>query len=276
MLSLSLALLQAPTGIPAPGGPVRREIGVAGGPDADEPVRREFETGSRLSKRAVVNVWDADKTRKVQAEYGECVVKKQPAAAREFVITPWFESGALRRILPKVGDSWCLLTASASFGSEMRFPGDTMRYALADALVRREFAGASPSLKDAGPIVQPVLDESEYAPRPGRKAKQSELKELAENRQKRVATIYVAHFGECVVRADPANSYALLMSDAETPKEDVALKGLMPAFDGCLAAGQDLSFNKSTLRGTIAMNYYRLAHAPRAASPQVAAQGTAK
>jgi hypothetical protein len=267
MLWLSFAFLQTPTGLPGPvEPPVQREYGVAGGPAADEPVRREFETGSRLSKRANVNVWDEDKTRKVQAEYGDCVVKKQPAAAREFVITPWFEPGALRRILPKVGDSWCLLAASASFGSEMRFPGDTMRYALADALVRREFASASPSLKDAGPIVQPVLDESEYVPRSGRKAKQSELNELAENRQKRIATIYLAHFGECVVRSDPANSYALLMAEPDSVQEGAAFKAMRPTFGGCLAAGEKLEFSKSTLRGTIAMNYYRLAHAPRVAT----------
>ena len=44
-----------------------------------------------------------------------------------------------------------------------------------------------------------------------------------------------------------------------------AFDRLMPAFGGCVVAGQSLTFNKSTLRGTIAMNYYRLAHTPRVA-----------
>lgn len=225
--------------------------------------RREVQLGSRLAQRVDTREYEENRVRVIQAQYGECVVKKQPAEAARFVITPRFDRAEMRRILPKLGDSWCLLIASSAFGSQMSFPGDTMRYTLADALVRREFASASPSLKDAGPIVQPVLDESEYVPKPGRRAKQSELNELADNRQKRVATIYMAHFGECVVRANSKASYALLMARSATPQESAALSDLKPAFANCLEVGQTFSLNKATLRGTVAMNFYRLAHAPK-------------
>ena len=228
--------------------------------------RREVELGSRLARRIPAQEYEENRVREIQAQYGECVVKKQPAASAEFVITPRFEQPAMRRILPKVGDSWCLMTASATFGSEMRFPGDTMRYTLADALIRREFPSAPPSLNDAGPIAYAVLDEADYVPKPGRKAKQSELDELAGNRQKMVAAIYMAHFGECVVRANPGTSYALLMAHPVTPQESAAFSGLKPVFAQCLEAGQTFSLNKATLRGTIAMNFYRLAHAPKAAA----------
>jgi hypothetical protein len=268
ILFLSFAFLQTPTGIPAAAEPVRREYGVAGGPAADEPVRREYETGSRLSKRANVSVWDADKTRKIQADFGQCVIKKHLAPAQHFVLTPNMEKSEWRKDVSAIADGYCLGVVAAAAGDvEMKFPVDTMRYALADALARKEFsAGAAASIKDAAPLEQPKLKEEDYQLEPGKRPRKGELEQLRENRQKQQSLIYLAGFGECVVRADPANSYALVMSDAETPQEDAAFKGLMPAYGGCLTAGQSLSFNKSTLRGTIAMNYYRLAHAPRFAS----------
>jgi len=268
MLSLSLAFLQFPTGIPAPEEPVRREYGVAGGPAADEPVQREYETGSRLSKRANVNVWDADRTRKVQADFGQCVIEKHLAPAQHFVLTSNMEKSDWRKDVSAIADGYCLGVVAAAAGDvEMKFPVDTMRYALADALVRKEFsAGAAASITDAAPLEQPKLKEEDYQLEPGKKPRKGELEQLQENRQKQLSLIYLANFGECVVRADPANTYALLMSDAETPQENAAFKAMVPSFGGCLAAGQSLAFSKSTLRGTIAMNYYRLAHAPRVAT----------
>lgn len=265
---LSLAFLQVPTGIPAPQEPVRREYGVAGGPDADEPVQREYETGSRLSKRANVSVWDADKTRKIQADFGQCVIEKHLARAQHFVLTPNMEQSARRKDVSAIADGYCLAVVAAAAGDvEMKFPVDTMRYALADALVRKEFsAGAAASIEDAAPLEQPKLEEEDYQLEAGKKPRKGELEQLQENRQKQLSLIYLAGFGECVVRADPANSYVLLMSDAETPQETTAFKAMMPAFGSCLAAGQSLEFNEVILRGTIAMNYYRLAHAPRTAT----------
>ena len=240
--------------------------------NAEEP-RREVDTSSRIPKSVHMEERERSEVRKIQLGYGECVVKKQREAARHFVLTPDLEGRAWDRAIAKVGDGYCLVEAAkANHGVEMRFPADTMRYALADALVRSEFpVGAPVSLKNAGAIKQPTLDESKYRPYPSRKPKQKDLDELAEARRKQLGLIYLAQFGECVARADTVNSHGLLTASPDSPQESAAFASLKPVLAQCLPVGQTLSFNKATLRGTIAMNFYRLAHAPHVANAAIGA-----
>lgn len=237
--------------------------------------RREVYLGSRIATRADTDERDRAAVRGVQALYGQCVIKKQYEAARKFVLTHDLESAEWRRLVGKVSDGSCLMVAAASNGNvQMQFPNDTMRYALADALVRRDIPGAvTPNLKNAAPLVHPDFDEQDFLPKAGRKTKQWQLDQLAESRTKRIALVYLAEFGECVVRENAATSHALLMADPESTGESVAFASLRPALANCLVAGQTLSFNKSMLRGTIAMNFYRLAQAPR---PTAITAGAAK
>ena len=234
-----------------------------------DTARREVPLGSRLARRVETDEWDDRKVRQVQSEFGECVIKKHFDVARHFVLTPDLEKAEWRKDVKRIADGYCLVAATNEAGSvEMRFPADTMRYALADSLVRREFsAGPLPSIKDAAPLVQPQLDEDDYRPEWGEKVKKAKLEDMAEARSKRLGVIFLAHFGECVVRADPVRSHALLMTQPDTPQEGAAFEALSPALGPCVTAGQSLKFSKPTLRGTIAMNYYRLAHAPKVAAP---------
>lgn len=226
--------------------------------------RRQVEVESRLARRVDASEREQGEVRGIQARFGQCVIKKQYYAARQFVLTPDLEGADWRRLVGKVADGNCLIAAAeAAGGVEMKFPNDTMRYALADALVRRDHAGVAPlNLQHAAPLIQPDFDETKFLPKPGRKAKQRELDLLAQSRAKRLALVYLAQFGECVVRANAASSHSLLMADPNSVGESSAFASLRPALANCLVTGQTLSFNKSTLRGTIAMNFYRLAQAP--------------
>lgn len=228
----------------------------------DDPLR-ETPLGSRLSKPIPTREYEADRVRQIQSGYGDCVVKKQPEEAKRFVLTPRFEEVELRKILPKVGDGWCLNEASDAYGGVMKFPADTMRYTLADALVRTEFLTSAPSIADAGPIHHAPLVEADYQPRPGRKARPSELEALARKREMFDASSYMSQFGECVVRGNPAASYHLIMTAVLSPQESEAFKALISTFGSCVTAGQTFKLDKAAVRGTIAMNLYRLAHAPR-------------
>ena len=221
-----------------------------------------------IASADVESDWDSKKTREVQARYGECVIKRHLATAQHFVLTPDLEKSAWRKDVNKIADGSCLLNAAKSAGGvQMTFPADTMRYALADALVRREFStGPALSIKEATPLIQPTVDEAEYTPKPGKKYRKSELKELAEGRTKQAVIVFLANFGECVVRAEPSGSHKLLMAQPASAEEHAPFTALLPSFGLCLPAGQTLAFNKATLRGAIAMNYYRLAHSPRVAA----------
>lgn len=231
---------------------------------------RETTPGSRIPRPLEKVEREQLEIRKVQTKYGECVVKKQYAAARTFVLLANLEGRDRDRAVAKIANPDCLLGAvTLPGGVQMTFPGDTMRYTLAEALIRREFPGGPPpSLKTAGPIVQPTFDETEYVPPPGKKLKKKELDELAEMRSTRLGQVYLAAYGECVVRADTGNSHAVLMAEPGSTAESSAFRNLLPVFSACLTAGQTLSFGKAVLRGTIAMNLYRLAHAPRIVVPQ--------
>lgn len=236
---------------------------------AAPPLKKEAPTGSRVVQTVEQQLGDSAEIRKVQAKFGECVVKGQYEASRRWVLFSDLEPRERRRVLAKVTDSGCL---TAAFGRmyhvQMRFPGDTMRHTLAEALVKRDLtAAAMPALKNAARVAQPVFDEAHFVPTPVRKLKQEELAQLAENRSKQIARVYLAEFGECVVRFNAVDSFALIAAPPATNAEQATFTRLLPAFGQCLAAGERLTFNKSVLRGTIAMNLYRLANAPAAITP---------
>ena len=97
-----------------------------------------------------------------------------------------------------------------------------------------------------------------------------QLEELAEDRRQREVAIYLSYFGECVVRADPGNSKALLAASPDSRDEGIAIAALGKSLSGCLEAGRTLELNKTNLRGTVALNYYRLAKAAQSSAPVVA------
>lgn len=235
--------------------------------------RREVELGSRLAKRVQTSDRKPAEVRLVQKNFGDCVIKKQAAAASHFVLVADLDKADWRKSVSKIADGACLLAvAAASDGVEMTFPGDTMRYALADALVRQEFRSApAPGIELAAPLIQPKFDESEYEPKPGKKTNAKQLTAMADSRLKRIGVVYLAEYGECVVRKNPSQSHALLMADPDSVQEGAAFRAVTSALGECLTAGQSLSFNRMTLRGAIAMNYYRLAHAPRQLPAQIKA-----
>jgi hypothetical protein len=72
-----------------------------------------------------------------------------------------------------------------------------------------------------------------------------------------------------VVRVNPAAARTLLLTRPESAEEKAAFATMNLAFATCLPEGVTMSFGKTALRGTVAMNYYRLAKAAPAA-PAVA------
>jgi hypothetical protein len=231
---------------------------------ATQPVDSRIARGDEFANGQVS---DSRETRLIGARYGQCVVKKQPAAASAFVLSQGvdMDRGAYLRVLNKVSDGPCLVDAAKSFGGvQMRFPSDTMRYTLADGLFRAQ-PGTGPLVIPATlpTLAHPTFKEAEYRAAMAKERNQKKQAELTYRRSQSIARIFMSAFGECVVRFDPANSRALLSADVLTPQEDAAFTALRPAFAQCLDAGQNLSMNKAILRGTIALNHYRLAQAVR-------------
>ena len=206
-------------------------------------------------------------TRALMHSYARCVVDKRPAKAAEAILRNADNSTILREYRSVViGECLASLVKRTT---EMRFGGDLYRYALADALVSREFAGQPvPDLDRVARLGhrEPGAAPAPVAPNGKRLSKrkyEAALKEYHED----VAYSFLSKYGECVVRAGPAGSKALLMTTPDSAPEALAFKALQPALARCLAEGQTLAFGKVALRGTIAINYYRLAHAARVLAP---------
>lgn len=210
---------------------------------------------------------DSNEVRQIGVRYGDCVVKKEPEAAARFVLSQgvWLDRGDYLKLMNKVSNGPCLVDAAKSFGGvQMRFPSDTLRYTLADALFRAQPVPGPLAIPATLPtLAHPTFNEAEYRADMAKTRSEKRQAEMTEARSRSLARIFMSAFGECVVRADPANSYALLRAGVLTPEENQAFGALRPAFAQCLDQGQNLSMNKAILRGTIALNHYRLAQALR-------------
>ncbi|HEY0149453.1 MAG TPA: hypothetical protein VGB70_10675 [Allosphingosinicella sp.] len=211
-------------------------------------------------------------TRLVIHNYATCVVKQHPLKASE-AIQRNVGNAAMMRDYPKLFDGDCL-TRSPFEALEARFSGDLYRYAIADALVRRDLADFTqndfenlPRLDHRDPGRPPSeIDEK------GKKRSGKNFKAAIDGYNQSEAFSFLSRYGECVARVNPAAAQALLLTKPDSAEEATRFKALVPAFGTCLPEGQTLSFGKVTLRGTIAVNYYRLATAARAAA---ATTGTA-
>jgi len=198
--------------------------------------------------------------------YAKCVVKRQPAKASEAILAN-VDNAVIMRRYPMLLVSDCLANAAPE-GVSMRFTGDLYRYALADALVNRELAAWRPTDLAAVPRLvhrDPGQPPSRVSPSGKRQGKRK-YEAAVEAYGREAAYAYLSRYGECVARVDAAGAKALLLTGPDTPQETAAFAALRPALERCLEEGRTLRFGRVTLRGSIAINFYRLAHSARAAA----------
>ena len=197
--------------------------------------------------------------RKMMHEYARCVVKQKREQASDAIISNSDNATIIRRY-PELLSSDCLGRVAGSI--QMKFGGDLYRYALADALVNLDFSVKSEStfsnrlpLAHLLPPSQSDLDAALADTKYKRKRQ-----ELQKSFDKKVGVVWLSRYGECVVRRDPAKARLWLLTPPGVPEEVSRINELQPAFNTCLGEGT-LKFNRVTMRGTVAINYYRLAMA---------------
>jgi hypothetical protein len=196
-------------------------------------------------------------SRLVLAEFTRCVVRRKPDVAKKAVLDPEVNPAEDRK--SGLGISDCMPP-----GARMRAPAVQVRYGLAEALSLSEADDLSLDFAGVGPLEhRPFTDRpmpAEVAADPRRVARWNAFAAQAH------AFAALSPFGECVVRAAPAQSLAVLRTAVESKAETAALNALGPVLAPCLARGRALQLNKLAMRGTLALNLYRLAHAPRIAA----------
>lgn len=200
-------------------------------------------------------------TRRLAYDYAKCVVGRHHTAASEALLSNVDNHTILERYRELI-DGDCLVRSTHA-SAKMSFPGDLYRYALADALVARELSTTTipdfskvPLLERGSPPEPPAALPAN-ASKADMKRYQNALKSFGEAQTFRA----LAEYGECVVRQNPAGARALLTTEPETGAESNSFDALRVTLAECLPEGRTLTFGKVVLRGTIAENYYRLAHA---------------
>lgn len=227
-----------------------------------------------LATAAGISLWAASiataasdysvtETRRIAYDYARCVIgNARNAAAASDVLLGNVDNDTIKTKYGRLIDGNCLVSTIHA-GGQMKFPADLYDYALADALVGRELAALPvPNLSNVAPLERRKLPP-EPAPPPANAGKSEKaryakaLKDFDDAKSLRA----LGEYGECIVRTNPAGAKALLLTRPETAAETSSFDALRDAFAQCLPEGRTLSFGKVVLRGTIAVNYYRLAQA---------------
>ncbi|WP_300974104.1 hypothetical protein [Sphingomonas sp. LHG3406-1] len=197
----------------------------------------------------------ASDTRQVLQAYARCSAKLEPDLAARFVLMNDGER-LPERDFRRLFDGKCL----GLRGGQMRMRAWRSRAALAEALIvrnndrfKRDSFASVPPLEWT--ITQPVPDVPTDAAAAQLHAQVSQ------------AEAQHAALGECVSRADPVSTLAVLKSKIDSDDEMAKLKALAPRIAGCVQQGQTLAFNRTHLRAGMALAYYRLAAGPTGARP---------
>lgn len=170
------------------------------------------------------------------AEFAKCLSISKAERVNELVRLP-IDSAQYRRIaqrLYETADDMCVGDGSLRYNAVL-FAG-----AIYDALYTRDFGYG-------GPQSFPDSVNTRYADR--YRAPYS-----ADARQ----AIAIEQFGECVARAEPAESRQLLLAGLGTAAEEQQFAALKPRFQACVISGKTVEMSKAVIRGAIAEGMYRL------------------
>jgi hypothetical protein len=216
--------------------------------------------------------YSPEETRKIVSNYGDCIIesRRRRAQASQAIIAN-ADNNTLIKKYPDLLDGNCLPVSGFS-QMQATFTGDEFRYAIADALVRAELANTS--IPDLSKV--PPLDHEDPGGPPasvdknGKPLNPKAYQELLDNYHLAQAFTFLSRYGECVVRADPTAARALLLTQPGSVEESSRFAALQTALGSCLPIqpGQKLAMGKVAVRGTIAINYYRLAEAALDVRPE--------
>jgi hypothetical protein len=207
-------------------------------------------------------------TRRIMDKFADCVVQRHHDAARDFALTRIGASNSSH--WPDIYDSICLKvdTNLTDGGVTLRTPAQEMRFALAQALIPRDLAKFDP--KQIAAVLPGAVEPNSAAKKDdGNKAQRSSKGAQGESDRER-AFVLLDAYSDCVVRQNPYGVRDLLNTRLNGNDEELAFQAMMPALGACLDRGKQFGTDRTTLRGSLALSYYRLALASKVGSSEVA------
>lgn len=185
-----------------------------------------------------------DRMRRVVGAFAECLVNRAGYRLRPLLELPVGAGATVKAWVGLDPSASCLREANQeSDDLQLHFKPYLMRGPVYEELYRKDFGRAA--IADIAGVPSVVY--------PHGPAESSEAQ-----RYRLAMTI-----GDCVVRAAPEASRALLFTGVTSPAEQSAMAAVVPHMSGCLPAGQTMKFSKVIVRGMIAEPIYRLTVAKR-------------
>lgn len=193
--------------------------------------------------------------RQMGYDYAVCIADKYPALAREFVLTdPTRDSKDERfRVL---ADYKCVPETLKVDFVYLRMHGDGSVYNLAEALLKRD----KPKIPTDFASIPYLAHRQPMKMENYKKSGKLSEKEYAQRVERSIGEYTMSRIGECVVRADPANSMALLDATIAGDAENRTIQTLLPSVAKCIDNGS-IKIRPEQLRGTVAFNLFRLVSA---------------
>lgn len=203
-----------------------------------------------------------NETRKVISRYGKCVVRRKAAAVSVFLLAEPKSKEFEQLTYDDINDAYCLAFAGWDQVVGAYFPAGTLSYTLAEAIVQKDFPGRRfQSFAHVPPLPPRVVDRADFKPKPGLRPSKRRDQRLEQSRTAAFVSAFMYSYGECIVRTDPVGSHRLLMTEVTSPEESAEFGRLKPVLAACIPNQQKMAFNKASIRGAVAVGYYRLARA---------------
>ena len=202
-------------------------------------------------------------TRQEFENFSDCTVERNPRAAAELVMSTELKENILERHSGLVSSD-CIPRA----GKELRLRPEWVQYGLAEALLRREYSGGLPTdIELAGPIPHVEFEESDDQSNRTKIVSPEEWAELQKRRTAELGYRALSLYTECIARIQPSVVLSLVLSAPDSDQETEAFDAMKASLSSCMTKDQTVILDKALLRGALAMNLYRLAHAPRVQGP---------
>lgn len=205
---------------------------------------------SRMGSRSA-NLSNSER-RLLGGAYAQCVVEKEAALVRDYVLLNAIERKKDERYR-KLADRNCLPNNSDREISRLYLSGHGALYVFAEQLLKTERLPVVESFSEISMLAHPKPMKMEDYNSSGKLSKQ----EFAKKVDQSFGEVVLSRIGECVVRADTGNARNLLSTAVGSEDEIVAIQTLMPALSGCIQDGS-MKMNPEQVRGTVALNLYRL------------------
>jgi 23S rRNA pseudoU1915 N3-methylase RlmH len=193
-----------------------------------------METGSLIPNRPAGGLGTGrGDARVISRQFAECSIKRTRGIAERYLAAP-IGSKEQARLQRQVLVDDCL------GAGELTLPVEVIRGALFEQLYLADYRiGPDPDLKAVPAIDYTAGYSAPVGPDAGN-------------------GIALAQFGDCVARANIADSRRLLVNLPGSAGETEAVHGLMNHLGACIPAGRKIAFSRSVLRAAIAEGLYRL------------------